>query len=138
MCDGRLWCGGKADFIAAAEPVAKWAGIGFQTGRIGEPMAGVYIFGRLDGERVYAVHVGEAEDILQALAAHAEDGGPAGGEADRFYWLRQDDARLRTDIVRLLVRRYRPAGNLTAPPNKAIAEWGERERFSGSTTARYQ
>ncbi len=142
MCDGRLWCGSKADFIAAAEPAPKWAGVGFETGRIREPVAGVYVFGRLDGERVYAVYVGEAEDIVQALAAHADEGGPAGPGADRFYWTRQDDARLRAVIVHAIVGRYRPPGNFAPPPKtdnaSRIAEWDGAERLGPATSARYQ
>lgn len=143
MCDGRLWCGGKADFIAAAAPVPKWAGFEFETGRLRETVAGVYIFGRLDGERIYAVYVGEADDIAQALAVHMEkkDARTAAG-TQRFYWMRKDDAWQRADIVRAIVGRYHPPGNF-APPSKAdldprAAEWNSGEHFLTAPFARYQ
>jgi hypothetical protein len=58
MCDGRFWCGGKANFVAAANPTPDWAGFAFTSEAIPGPVAGVYLYGRQDGERMYAVYVG--------------------------------------------------------------------------------
>ena len=130
MCDGNSWCGAKADFIAGAEADVKWAGFSFETGPMRQSVAGVYVYGRRDGERVYAVHVGEAEDIAQAIAAHAEDDDPAMAGSDCFYWMSQPNARLRTHIVRTIVERYHPTGNVASPLKPAAIPTIER----GSTT----
>ena len=111
MCDGKSWCGGKADFIAGAETDAKWSGFSFETGPVRHLVAGVYLFGRRDGERVHAVHVGEADDIAQAMADIAVAGGAEIAGSDCFYWMSQPNARLRAHIVRVIVERYRPSGN---------------------------
>jgi hypothetical protein len=143
MCDGRRWCGKKADFIAAAAPDPEWAGFAFETDRLREPVAGVYILGRLDGERVYAVYVGEADDIAQALAGHIEkaDARTTAG-ADRFYWMREDDARARADITRTIVARYHPPGNIVPPPQANFdppgAKWNSEDHFRTATPRRYQ
>ncbi len=128
MCDGRSWCGAKADFIAEAEP--KWAGFAFETGAMLQSVPGVYVYGRRDGERVHAVYVGEADDMAQAIAAHAEDGDPAVAGADRFYWMRQADTRLRTHIVRIIIERYHPAGNGAPSPKPVVIVKGQADACS--------
>lgn len=121
MCDGRSWCGAKADFIAKAEPDAKWAGFSFKTGPMLQSVPGVYVYGRTDGERVYAVSVGEADDMAQALAQHAETAAPAMAGADAFYWMIQPNARLRISIVQTIVERYHPTANDDLPVKPATA-----------------
>ena len=118
MCDGRSWCGAKADFIAAAESHAQWAGFAFETGPLLQSVAGVYVYGRRDGERVRAVHVGEADDITLAMAALAEADAPQIAGSDCFYWLSQPDARLRAHIVRVIAERYHPTAT---SPSEAVA-----------------
>lgn len=141
MCDGRSWCGGKADFIAAAEPAPTWAGFAFETGAVLQPIPGVYIFGRRYGERIYAVYVGEADDIARTLAAHAEEDDAVIAGADRLYWLRQPSARLRDDIVRAIVERYHPPCNLVSPRTRDIsmrdAGHGGDRRISGTLDSGY-
>lgn len=136
MCDGRSWCGAKADFIAAAEPGPTWAGFAFETGPLLHPVPGVYVYGRRDGERVHAVHVGEADDIAQAIAALAEDQDPAIAGADRFYWLRQPDPRRRGHIVRVIVERYHPTGHVTPPPEPGPTG-GTEARFETGSIAHH-
>lgn len=113
MCDGRFWCGAKADFIAAAETEAQWAGFSFKTGPLRRSVAGVFVYGRRDGERVHAVHVGEAEDITLAMAALAGVDASEIAGADCFYWLSQPNARLRAHIVRVIAERYHLTGSLS-------------------------
>ena len=119
MCDGRSWCGTKADFIAGGEAVPKWAGFSFQTGPLRQPVAGVYVYGRRDGERVYAVHVGEADDIARVIAADAEAGAPEIAGSDCFYWMSQPDSRLRSHVAQIVTKQYLPAGSAVSPPKPA-------------------
>ncbi len=120
MCDGRAWCSNKLDFIAAADPTPKWAGFAFNTGPMPGSVSGVYLYGRRDGERVYAVHIGETADIGRAVARLAESVGPRLDGADRFYWMAETDPGLRRQIVAALVARYRPA-KLPARPEFELA-----------------
>ena len=126
MCDGRSWCGAKADFIAGAEADIKWAGFSFQSGPMRQSVAGVYVYGRRDGERVLAVHVGEADDIARAIAAHAEAGSPEIAESDCFYWMPQPNARLRVHVAKVITEQYLPTGNAAASPKPAASRLNQR------------
>lgn len=111
MCDGRYWCGRTLDFVAAADPSPSWGGMAFASGPVGTAVPGIYLYGRRDGERVYAVYVGETEDIAQAMTALAEAREPRLAQADRFYWMRENDPLVRRLLVDALVACYDPPGN---------------------------
>lgn len=120
MCDGRLWCGGRLKFISATDPTPSWAGHQFTTGEILRPTAGVFLIGRQDGARVYAVYTGEASDIARAVTVLTRAVGPLLANATRIYWHRQDDPVLRENIVRTIVERYDPPLNLSESTAMAL------------------
>jgi hypothetical protein len=81
-------------------------------------VAGVHISGRRDGERVYAALVGETDDIGRILVTNWESGNPAIADADCFYWICQPNPRMQSEIVRTIVRRYKPRENAALPGNQ--------------------
>jgi len=113
MCDGRLWCGSSLKFVSAADPKPSWAGQQFNTGEITRPLAGIYLIGRQDGARVYAVYVGEAPDIGSAVTTLSRAVGPLLVDATRIYWRREDAPDLREYIVKTIIERYHPPLNLS-------------------------
>jgi|GEM_PF-2337045 len=116
MCGGGGGgqCGSFEDSIP--EDGSHWAGYAFESGPVPDDAAGVYLLAEQVDGRFQALQVGEGLNLAASLALVSAE---VTARADKLFWMRQANPRLRAHIEMILVERYMKPGQ-TRPEKRQL------------------
>lgn len=103
MCGGGGGQCGSHQEDSIPEDGKHWAGYAFESGPLPDDEAGVFVLARTEAGKLKAVEIGEGLNLAAAVALVPAD---AAAQADRLFWMRQGNPRLRSHIGRILAERY--------------------------------
>lgn len=116
MCGGGGGqCGSHESDIP--EDGSHWAGYAFESGPVPDDAAGVFVLAASANGRLQALQVGEGLNLAAAIALVPAE---AAARAEKIFWMRQGNPRLRSHIERILEERYLQP---QMPPSKTPQLW---------------